>query len=154
MNKLPTRRSNRLKTFDYTSNNTYFITFCVRDGQCLLWERQAQSWTHALSEWGQVVSNAIETIDGFQSIHLGPYVIMPNHVHAVINIDACESDRRVHLSNVVRFIKSSVTKTLGQSIWQKSYYDHVVRDEKEYKRIWEYIENNPDKWKEDRYYQP
>ncbi len=150
----PERRPNRLKTFDYTSKSAYFVTFCVRDGRCLLWEKHGDEWTHALSDLGKIVDDAIKTTDGYGNVCLPHHVIMPNHVHMIIMFESAGRESKIHLSNIVRFIKSNVTRAAGQSIWQKSYYDHIIRDEKDYMRIREYIENNPEKWKEDRYYRP
>ena len=50
-------------------------------------------------------------------------------------------------------MKEAVTKSVGFPIWQKSYHDHIIRDEADYRRIWEYIDNNPAKWREDCYYE-
>ena len=149
----PVRRRNRLESFDYTSTNAYFVTFCVQQGRCLFWERQRREWEHTLSETGRIVNDVIQSINDLTGAHMDQYVVMPNHVHMIVFLNA-DDGQRTHLSDIVRYIKSSVTRQIGRPIWQKSYYDHVIRDEQDYCRIREYIENNPGKWKEDRYYQP
>ena len=56
------------------------------------------------------------------------------------------------MSRIIKQFKGKITKQIGYCIWQKSFYDHVIRGEKDYLRIWEYIENNPGKWTEDKYF--
>ena len=56
------------------------------------------------------------------------------------------------VARVVKHMKAYVTKMIGYSIWQKSYHDHIIRNEADYPRIWNYIDTNPEKWREDRYY--
>ena len=58
----------------------------------------------------------------------------------------------MRVENLVRTWKTLITKSLGQSIWQRSYYDHIIRDEREYVEVAEYIMGNPGKWLDDKYY--
>ena len=83
------------------------------------------------------------------------YVIMPDHTHMIIRLDngsmwaSTPTDRkpqRNHISNIVRSIKVLVAKEIGEPIFQRSYYDHVIRNQQDYDEIWQYIENNPRKW--------
>ena len=76
---------------------------------------------------------------------------MPDHVHMIIRIEngtmwASSPTNRV--ANIVRSLKILTTKEIGQSIFQRSYYDHVIRNQEDYNETWEYIENNPAKWVE------
>ncbi len=81
---------------------------------------------------------------------------MPNHVHMIIkkegDTDSTSASNHSSLSSDVRTLKILVTKEIGTSIWQNRFYDHVIRNEKDYLSIWEYIDNNPAKWAEDEYY--
>ena len=78
---------------------------------------------------------------------------MPNHIHILLRIDR---DGRPMvaptISRIVKQMKGYVTKNVGYQIWQKLFHDHIIRDEKDYLKIAEYIENNPYKWKEDCFY--
>ena len=106
-----------------------------------------------LTAWGTVVEKYLRGIPGIEQ-----YVIMPNHLHMIVFIRqtlggpqgsaAPTSD----LSMRIKAFKSLVTKALGFLIFQRSYYDHVIRCEEDYLRIAEYIQNNPAKWMEDTYY--
>ena len=81
------------------------------------------------------------------------YVIIPNHFHLIIkNENGTMWASSPTVSQKIRSFKILVTKTIGKPIFQRSFYDHVIRDEKDYLRIWEYIENNPGKWAEDKYF--
>ena len=100
-------------------------------------------------------------IDKFDAIYQGivtvdNYVIMPNHVHLLLSIHSERAGGRRNaaptISSVVNQFKGSVSKAIGFSCWQKSFHDHIVRDEREYLQIWAYIDANPGKWEEDRYY--
>ena len=73
---------------------------------------------------------------------------MPNHIHLLVVLN----DSSYTISNIVRFIKTQTTKQIGYSIFQRSFHDHIIRDATEYEKIWNYIEDNPRKWNEDKYY--
>ena len=87
-------------------------------------------------------------------IRLDKFVVMPNHIHAILDIrDSGQADLNV----VIRQYKMSVTKKVRQrvpdfQVWQRSYHDHVIRNQAGYEKIWTYIENNPLKWEEDCFY--
>ena len=117
-----------------------------------------------LSETGEIVKSAIEKIPLiYKNIAIDKYVIMPNHIHMIIRIiidrrTSCDGDGRtlcaptVDLSRVIKLCKEAVTKKTCTSIWQKSFYDHIIRGEDEYMQIWRYIDENPARWSEDDYY--
>ena len=77
------------------------------------------------------------------------YTVMPDHVHLIITLhddpNTGSSATRPGIKNVVGYLKAKVTKRIGSdtSIWQKSFYDHVIRDDEDYAEIWYYIEANP-----------
>ena len=92
--------------------------------------------------------------DHYPGAAVDKYVVMPNHVHMILTLPA-HNGRAVRaptVSRIVRAWKEAVTKALGTPIWQKSFYDHIIRDENDYLRIWTYLETNPAKWAEDKYY--
>ena len=87
-------------------------------------------------------------------VYIDHYVVMPNHVHILLRIDT-DCGRAMHAptaSRVIQQMKGIVTKQLGGSIWQKSFYDEIVRSEQDYLAYWNYIEGNPSKWAEDKYF--
>ena len=93
----------------------------------------------------------------YPTVTIDAFVIMPNHIHLIIAIRSPDggvrAPRPTHLSSVVRSIKAMATREVGHPIWQTSYYDHVIRNEPDYFRIRQYIDTNPARWTEDKYYQ-
>ena len=113
-----------------------------------------------LNDHGLAVFHQIEKIDDIYDgiITVDHAVVMPNHVHLLLSIHSERSGGRRNaaptISSVVNQFKGSVTKAIGSPCWQKSFYDRSVRDEQEFRKIWEYIDANPGKWTEDKYYIP
>ena len=129
-----------------------------------------------LTDIGKVVEIALSKIS--EKVEVNKYVIMPNHIHIIFvirddserndndgqrdndrrgsNDGQCGNNGRLEIaptiSSVVRFFKSYVTKQIGYSIWQKSFHDRIIRSEDEYRKISQYIDDNPSKWEEDCYY--
>ena len=104
---------------------------------------------------GEVVEKAIENIPNiYKSISIDKYVIMPNHIHLVLVItnDHGRAMRAPTIATVINQMKGYVSKQIGYSIWQKLFNDHIIRDESEYQRIWQYIDDNPVKWDENCYH--
>lgn len=157
MNK---RKATRLKEYDYAQNGAYFITICTQNKQCILSDiivgaSIARPCEIQLTQIGIVVENSIKGIEKhYQNVFVENYVIMPNHIHMIIRID--NSGGRAMLaptiSRIIQQFKGYVTKQIGKSIWQKLFYDHIIRDEDDYIIKIQYIENNPSKWFEDKYY--
>lgn len=88
-------------------------------------------------------------------ISVDAFVIMPNHIHLLLQINTDEDGRPMAaptVSMVVNQMKGAVTKQIGHSVWQKGFYDHIIRGEKDYLDVQKYIEDNPYKWEEDEMY--
>lgn len=150
----PDRKRLRLEDFDYAGNGYYFITICTRDRRNLFIQPVGNG--HARSGAGRIAEENLLAIPShFPHVMIDKYVIMPNHVHAILVIEGACAERACPfptLSTVVGSYKSSVSKAVGFPVWQKSFYDHVIRNESDYQMIWQYIENNPVKWELDRFY--
>ena len=164
--ELPIRKHPRLKGYAYSKNGAYFITICVKDKHNLLGTVVGRDVfiapTVKLSEYGNVVDKHINKINSLgKGAVVDKYVIMPNHVHMLIMIEneiigcisgAMKTSRPTTIPNLLRSFKTMVSKEIGVSLWQTSYHDHIIRDETDYLRIWQYIDENPMKWTEDKYY--
>lgn len=109
-----------------------------------------------LSKEGIVVErNLKQWNDTFDNVYLSSYVIMPNHLHIMVVILPCQrgcTECPPTVSAMVRYFKSSVTKQLDKNIWQQSFYDHIIRDKRDYEEISKYIYENPLKWQFDELY--
>ncbi|MCL2848000.1 MAG: transposase [Firmicutes bacterium] len=112
------------------------------------------------SSIGDIIEKGIQEIPKrYEGISIEKYVIMPNHIHLLLTINnqgICNKFGRLipapTVNNIICQFKSYTSKQAEQPIWQKSFYDHIVRDEKDHKNIWDYIDTNPDKWLDDKYY--
>ena len=148
--ELPKRKPNRLCEYDYSQNGAYFVTFCTQN-RCRILSSIVGDDAHIVPKpYGIVAEKYIRNVPEIEK-----YVIMPDHIHMIIRLDngsmwaSTPTDRKPQhnrISNIVRSIKTLVTKEIGKSIFQRSYYDHVIRNQQDYNEIWEYIENNPRKW--------
>ncbi|MCL1857768.1 MAG: hypothetical protein FWF92_00865 [Oscillospiraceae bacterium] len=162
MGDLPQRKKNRLDNYDYSKNGAYFITICVKNKHELLGVIDVKAIINRpqiqLSEYGAIVDESIKKIPiHYPQIEIDKYVIMPNHIHIILFINNDNNNGRLiiaptNVSIVVKELKRCVSKQLGFSLWQKSFYDHIIRDMQDYQIKWHYIDKNPEKWAEDEYY--
>ena len=158
--ELPKRKNNRLTEYDYSQPNAYFITICTQNRRNIFWESVGASIARPdsvpLSESGKIAEEAIQNITThYPMFTVDNYVVMPNHIHLLLQITADNSGRAMlapTISKVVQQMKGYVTKRIGESIWQKSFHDHIIRGEQDYLKIWEYIDNNPKQWELDCFY--
>ncbi len=159
------RRSIRLQSYDYRSNGAYFVTICTHQRECMLGEIAADVFS--LSGYGEIVAEVwCDLPDHYPNVELDAFVVMPNHIHAVIVIiDTVGAElssaptRAKHnpLSEIVRGFKAFSARRInelrnspGNPVWQRNYYDHIVRSEKSLNAIREYILFNPARWASDR----
>ena len=151
------RKQLRLENYDYRSNGAYFITICTVDKRHILGKivgGDAYIAPHIeLSDYGITVEKYIKNIKG-----LDTYTIMPNHIHMIIRI-GFDSDGTMLASSptqgipqLIKSFKTLVSKECRKTIWQRSYYDHIIRNEADYLEKSYYIINNPAKWAEDEYF--
>ena len=156
--ELPKRKNIRLKDYDYSSSGAYFITICTQNRRNFFGDVVGAIINRlSLSKCGYVAENAIKGISNhYDGVAVDKYVVMPNHIHMIIFLNNHDKNGRLviapTISTVIQQMKRHVSKQIGYPIWQKSYHDHIIRDEADYLRIWQYIDENPAKWAEDEYY--
>ncbi|GAM10690.1 putative protein [Geobacter sp. OR-1] len=176
------RRSIRLRDYDYSGVGAYFVTICVHGRECLL--GGIRDGEMSLNAAGQMVAAMWRELHNkFPTIELDTFVIMPNHFHGIIvfvgaplcgcpDLDGSTSIKgRPHraaptLGDAMDWFKTMTTnayirgvKECGWSpfpgrLWQRNYYERVIRDDAELAGIREYIRNNPANWADDEEYQP
>lgn len=154
------RKQNRLTHYDYSTPNAYFITVCTDKRKNLFWKDVGaiidRPENVPLSHLGMIVRQSIIDIPKhYPMISVDHSVIMPNHLHLLLQINADADGRSLiapTISTVVRLMKGTVSGQAGFSVWQKGFYDHIIRNENDYQEIWKYIEGNPGKWAEDKLY--
>ncbi len=158
MNNLPVRKPNRLKGYDYSQNGVYFITICTKN-RCEILSDICRGGA-LLRPIGKIIEIEIENLSERFDINIDKYVIMPNHIHMIITIQRAEqSPAPTTIVDIICAFKSITTKLAnksehisGRQIWQRSYHDHIIRNEQDYLSIWQYIDTNPIKWEEDCFY--
>ena len=152
--ELPKRKNIRLPNFDYKNVGTYFITVCTKDRKSILWNNVGADIIRPndikLSDIGKIVNDGISQIEKhYSNIKVDKYVIMPDHIHIILVINDYQNGRMISaptVSTIIGSMKRWISKQIGESIWQKSFYDHIIRNQTDYNKIWEYIDNNPKKW--------
>ena len=152
---LPQRKSIRISNYDYSNIGIYFITICIKNRKNILSKIKKEKII--LSQYGKIVEKYILTINAkYNYICIHSYVIMPNHVHFLCEIKAQKSSKfsyNATIPFVISNLKRLTNKEFRENIWQRNYYEHIVRNKIEYQKITEYIENNPMNWKKDKQFQ-
>jgi len=169
------RRSLRLKGYNYANCGAYFVTMCAQNRECLFGDivagvMQINKYGLMIQKWWMELPNK------FKNVEMNTYMIMPNHLHGIISIvgaDRCvcpdrkyaDSNKGAHtgapLHRIVQWFKTMSTneylrniyekgwQRLNGKLWQRNYYDHIIRNETELDRIRQYIINNPSQWDND-----
>ena len=167
------RHSIRLKGYDYSQEGAYYVTIVAYHRDCLFGE--IKNAEMCLNDFGKIAVECWREIPNhFRNVELGAYVIMPNHMHGIIYIhqpvvgathivplrDASPLQNRPHgvtpssLGAIIGSFKSAVTRRIGREhnatgIWQRNYYEHIIRNEKDLQNKTDYIEANPSLWDDD-----
>ena len=159
------RKSIRLQEYDYSQAGAYFITICTHNRLSLFGEIiNGEMFLNAAGMTAQQCWNAIP--EHFPFVELGEFVIMPNHVHGIIHITQnvgaknflpLQHGTSKTIGSIVRGFKIGVTKWFRQVtdikiVWQRNYYEHIIRNQTSYSKIAEYIQTNPLQWQNDKYY--
>ena len=152
---LKTRKKIRISNYDYSNEGKYFITMCVQNRECIL--SQIKSNQIQLLKYGKITEKYIASINNiYNDLKITHYIIMPNHVHFICELilKYKENTKRVNerIPFIISTLKRFINKECKEKIWQRNYYEHIIRNEKEYLNIIKYINNNPYNWKDDTYY--
>ena len=154
MNELPKRKPIRIENYDYSSPGAYFITVCSSNREEIFWNGVGADIIRPqnvpLSTVGKIVEQGIlQMAQHYENVAVDKYCVMPDHVHFILRIESEIGGRIISaptVSTVVGSMKRWVSRQIGRPIWQKSFYDHGIRNQRDYDEIWEYIENNPLKY--------
>ena len=154
MTDKPKRKPNRIERYDYSTPGAYFITVCTTGREKLFWSAVGADIIRPqdvpLSPMGKIAEQGIlQMAAHYESISIDHYCIMPDHIHILLRIESDGDGRMVSaptVSTAVGSLKRWVSRQIGRPIWQKSFYDHAIRNQADYDEIWQYIENNPLKY--------
>ena len=160
--ELKNRKRTRLKEYDYSSEGSYFITICSKDKKLIFSKIVGDGFPDVpqvvLTEYGKVINRQINLMgEYYKNIKIDNYVIMPNHIHILISVyingsSGMPTPTNEAIPSFVGTFKRFVNRKVGRDIFQRSYNDHIIRDERDYIGRWKYIENNPLKWELDELY--
>ena len=161
-NSLPKRKHPRLKQYDYSTAGAYFITICTHNRRCLLSRIVGRGLAPAEIQhtvYGQIAREQLLLLEKrYPSVKIDQYVIMPNHIHAILILEeAAGASPRPTITDIVCAYKSLTTRACKKvqpidKLFQTSFYEHVIRGQKDYNEIAEYIQNNPKQWELDTLY--
>jgi len=153
------RKSIRLKGYDYSQAGLYFVTIVCQDRTHLFGKIQDQEMH--LNEAGEMVNFWYDKLeDKFPNVHCQEMIVMPNHFHCIIELTGKE---KIPLSQVIQWFKTMTTnayirgvknsgwQAFNNRVWQRNYYEHIIRNERAYHQISTYIRNNPAKWGTDKF---
>lgn len=156
------RKSLRLTGWDYSQAAVYFVTICTQDKARLLGSIVGGGVLDAphieLSPAGQTVERRLLEMERtYEHVSLPAYVLMPNHIHfllvlAQMGTSGTPSPTNRGLPAFISAFKRLTNRDCGKALWQRSYYDHIIRDETDFLLHARYISENPQKWREDEYY--
>ncbi len=168
------RKSIRLQKYDYSQSGLYFITICVKNKECLF--GTISDGIMKLNDAGNIANNCwVQIPEHFPNAKLHAHVIMPNHVHGIIElvdvqnvgVQNFEPLRKWQnkfqkiiprsIGSIIRGYKIGVTKWFRANteihiVWQRNFYEHIIRNEQSYNNISHYIINNPQQWNDDRFF--
>lgn len=167
---LTQRKATRLQEYDYSQKGYYFVTICAKDQQKLFGEIVGDGVYDIpqvkLSGIGEIVNKYIRQLDTqYNNVCIDKYIVMPNHIHLIVKISTAQKDgntlcgtsqapspTNAILPRFISLYKRYCNREYGENLFQRSFHDHIIRNEADYQRIWNYIDTNPTKWKEDCFY--
>ena len=149
----PVRKSPRISYYDYSKDNFYFVTICDHEKRCIF------GFANQKNRFGKIAEEAVlEITRHSSSVRVDKFVVMPNHIHMILVIGCDNKDEKnPSLTQVIGLFKSGVTREIhktapGEKVWQRSFHDHIIRNQMDYERIWHYIDTKPVRWEKDCFY--
>ena len=155
----PIRKTPRLTAYDYSYPGAYFVTICTKERRKILCDIVGEGLcalpSVVMTPIGKVVEDSILYLHtSIEGVAVEKYVVMPNHIHMLVRIFETGGHRGPPLQKVIGQFKSYTTHCYKGQLWQRSFHDHVIRGEQDYREIWNYIDQNPLRWREDTFYIP
>ena len=147
---LPQRKHPRLPEYDYSSEGMYFLTICASDHQIRFstitkkGSEESFSAEVTLTPAGKIVKQYIVSIPtAYPIVSIISHTIMPDHIHLILQIERRAESSRPTIPQIVAVFKRLTNQAIGRSVWQSSYYDHIIRSQIDLETKINYIETNP-----------
>jgi len=167
------RQSTRLKEYDYAQEGAYYVTICTQERKCLFGRIKDNKMV--LNDAGRMIENNWnELLQRFSNIESDEFIIMPNHFHGTIYIVGAPlvgarnnragtrpaptlggiigAFKSITTNEYIRNVKNNNWQSFNERLWQRNYYEHIIRNDKSLHKIQEYIVNNPSTWEKDKEY--
>ena len=175
-NLLLKRKTIRIKDYDYSNEGMYFVTICTQNRECILSEivgagpvsaqKNENNLILKLTKLGIMIEQIyLKLEEEYKTIKLHNYIIMPNHIHSIIEIcNGADTGSAPTIAEIIcsyktkttylstKGVKAGIYEPFNKRLWQRNYYEHIIRNEKELYKINEYIINNPYNWEKDENY--
>ncbi len=161
------RKRVRLKGYDYSAPGMYFVTVCTHNRKCIF-ELETDNVGNDLcvvpSVQNEIIHRWLKETENKFDLKIDKYIIMPNHLHMIVTITERHAGRSLQdimrwfktmtVNEYIKRVKEGTLQPFDKKLWQKSYHDHIIRNEKDYQKIWEYIDTNAVRWENDCFYTP
>jgi len=153
------RKSPRLRGYDYSREGAYFVTICQQNRACLFGE--ITDGELRLNSAGEMLRAWWERLpEKFPALEIDHFVVMPNHFHGIVLLDggqiglsaAMQWFKAMTTNAYIRGVKEQTWSSFEKRLWQRSYHDHIIRDERGLEMIRGYVLTNPARWSEDTFY--
>ncbi|MBL1351727.1 MAG: transposase [Zetaproteobacteria bacterium] len=151
------RKSIRLKDYDYSQAGLYFMTICTQNRLHLFGEIVNDNMV--FNDAGNMIEKLWREIPNhFKNTRLHEYIIMPNHIHGIIEISStCKTIgnivgafKSLTTNEYIKMVKQNILPSFDKRIWQHNYWEHIIRDEHEHTHIAQYMMDNPQTWAMDQ----
>lgn len=163
----PNRKHIRLKDYDYSRKGAYFVTICT-EKRMYLFQNVGAAPCGRPQQAYRLAQRWLEKIpEKYPTISLDKYVIMPNHLHLILFFseeqtagghmgpplqEVMDWYKTMTTNEYIRGVKAGIFPPFQKKIWQRGYYEHIIRNEQDYLNIWTYIDQNPARWDSDEYF--
>ena len=158
--ELPKRKQVRIREYDYSQNNVYFITVCTHKRAHLFGEIVEENLRGCPNNPHIIVEKwLIELENKYKNVMIDKYIIMPDHIHILLRQTGdhigsplpqiVDWFKTMTTNEYINGVKDGLYAPFDKHIWQRNYYEHIVRNQEDYYEIWEYIDGNPQKQESD-----
>ena len=161
MMDLPKRKHIRLKDYDYSQNNIYFLTVCTHNRAELFGEIVGATLRGRPNAPDKMIEKWVLLLEKkYSNLQVDKYVVLPDHVHLLVSLYSDETGdhtgsplpkiigwfKTMTTNEYIRNVKAGKFEPFDKHVWQRGYYEHIIRCDQDYEEAWQYIDENPLKY--------